>query len=362
MADNSRMADAATRAAAARAEAMTPKGRRRAFWWGVRANCIAAAIAFGRGTVWAWKNLPTATRTTLEFAGFCLALGFIGVITAWELNNSGQGWALIFAAWGSFAWIAGVSVAGWAIWSHRQHKEHGRSAEAFKDEGNRKEERAARGRSHKWMLSSFLCALVTLFGVFSNLVSHSAMSAQEAVELDEDRAVMRANVRRLEREYGNLPKPSGVEFTKETLASYISEAIGWKMANLDDVAPDPAPEGYPGPGCKADLKKRPRELCKLASDIRAELKEAAEMQVALDAKQKDIDAEKTKLDAMAPATGAKHWQQMAELWNSLPGVPETSPGFIQTWGVFLVSVFGLFVCFIGWDSVGERVEKRRVTP
>jgi len=348
MADTGRMADAATRAAAARAEALTPKGRRRAFWWAVRANCIAAAIALGRGSRWTWNNLPTATRTTLEFAGGCIALGFISVITAWELNNSGQGWSLIFSAWGSFAWIAGVSVAGWAIWSHRQQQEHGRSAEAFKDAGERKEERAARGRSGKWFVSSILCSLVTLFGVFSNLVSHSSMDAQTAVEIDEDREALRNGIRRMEREYGNLPKPSGVEFTKETLASYEAEAAGWKMA---DLAPDGA--------CKADLKKRQRELCNLAADIRAELKEAAEMQSILDDKQKLIDAEKAKLVAIAPPTGAKHWQRMAELWNSLPGVPETSPGFIQTWGVFFVSIFGLYVCFIGWDSIGERVEKRR---
>lgn len=343
-----RIADAAAKRAADRAEAMTWKGRWRTFWFNVRVGVVATAIAAAKGAHWTWNNLPTATRATLEFVGFCLALGFIGVITAWELNNSGLGWSLIFSAWGSFAWVAGVSVAGWAIWSHRQHKEHSRAAQALKDEGNRKEERAARGRSQKWFVSSILCAVVTLFGVFSNLVSHSAMDADAAIELDQDRAAQRNVVRRLDREFANLPKPAGVEFTRETLASYQAEAVGWKMTDLD-------PEG----ACKADLKKRQRELCNLAADIRAELKEAEEMQVILDAKQAEIDAAQAKLDAMAPPTGAKHWQRMAELWNSLPGVPETSPGFIQTWGVFLVSVFGLFVCFIGWDSIGERAERRR---
>jgi len=347
-----RITDAASKRAADRAEAMTLKGRWRTFVNNCRVGIVTAATLCAKGCLFAWRNLPSATRATLEFVGLCMALGFIAVITAWELNNSGLGWALIFAAWGSFAWIAGVSVAGWAIWSHRQHKEHSRDAEAYKDEDKRKEERTARGRSRKWMISSLLCAAVTLFGVFSNLVSHSAMDADAAIEIEEDRAVIRNNIRRLEREYGNLPKPAGVEFTKETLASYEAEAVGW---GLTDLKPDGA--------CKANLPKtRQRDLCNLAADIRAELVEADEMQLALDKKAADLKAENERLAAIAPPTGAKHWQRMAELWNSLPGVPETSPGFIQTWGVFGVSVFGLFVCFIGWDSIGERVESRRKKP
>lgn len=350
MADGNRIADAAARRAADRAEAMTFKGKWRTFWANTRVGAIALGVAIGKTSAWAWRNMPAATRSTLEFVGFCLALGCLSVLTAWELNNSGLGWALIFASWGTFAWVAGVAVAGWSIWAHRQQKEHARDAAAYKDEGKPKEMREARGRSGKWFVGSLLCGVVTLFGVFSNLVSHSAMDADAAIELEEDRDVVRANIRRIERELGNLPKPSGVEFTRETLASYQAEATGWKMENLDADG-----------ACKADLKKRQRELCNLAADIRAELKEADEMLVALEAKETALKEENDRLDAMQPPTGAKHWQKMEELWNSLPGVPDTSAGFIQTWGVFMLSVFGLLVCFIGWDSIGERVERRKKT-
>jgi hypothetical protein len=344
-----RLADAAARKAAERQEMLTPKAKFRRRVRRLRDGCVAVGRAIARASAFVWRNLPAATRATFEFIGFCLALGFLGVITAWELNNSGLGWALIFSDWGSFAWVAGVAVAGWAVWSHRQSKEHGRDAEALKDESKDREARAARGRSRKWLVSSLMCAAVTLFGVFSNLVSHAAMDADLAIEVEEDRAVIRANVRRLDREYASMPKPSGVEYDRETLDNYIAEGVGWGLIDLDA-------EG----ACKADLPRpRQRELCKLAGDVRADLAYASEMQAALDDKMLEIKREKDRLAAMQPVSGAKHYQRMADLWNAFPNVPKATPGFIQTWGIFLLSVLGLIVCFLGWDSVGEKIESRR---
>lgn len=369
------LADETARRAAERAEALTPKAQRRRFVANIGAGFVRAGVLIGVASVWTWRNMPGAMRALMLFVSSCFALGFLCTITAWELNNSGKGWTLIFAEWGIFAWFGGVAIAGWCMWAHRQHKEQSRAAALFKLEGDEPRKKKAEARSRTWFLSTVLCGVVTLFGVFSNLVSGAAMGMDHAIEVEEDRGAVRNTIKRLERELAALPKPSGVQFTRDTLASYISEAAGWKMANLDNEKPekwdDKALGAYPGPGCVADLRTRQRDLCNLASGIRAELAEADEMQVGVDAKIGEIKDANTKLAALAPVSGAKHYQRMAELLNTIPGVSSgaanadgTPSGMItaemiQTWGLFLISVFGLFVAAIGWDSIGEKVDDRK---
>jgi hypothetical protein len=359
-----RLADAAARRAAEREEMLTPKARRRRFWKGVRDVFAGGAGGVAVAARWSWRNAPTGVRGLAEFVGFCLALGALGVLTAWEANNSGKGWQLLFAGWGALAWWAGAAIPAWAIWSHRQFAEHRREANELRDRDQAKEARLANARSRKWLASAVACVAMTLFGVFSNMVSHAALDAEAASELAEDRTLVRATIRRLEREKSVMPKPDGVEFDRETLAGYLAEAAGWKMDNLD-------PDG----ACKADLRPRQRDLCNLSVTVRAEIAEAEEMQRRLDAKQAEIDAEVGKLDDLKPVAGSKHYERMADLLNTFaaPGgeIPPAaaedsvldrrgvSATQVQTWGIFLMAVFGLLVCMWGWDSLGEKVESRR---
>lgn len=360
---SNQLADAAARKAADRAEAMTPKAKRKRFIRDVSAGFVKFGAVIAAASVWTWRNTPGAMRSLMLFIGWSVSLGFLCTITAWELNNSGKGWLLIFEDWGLFAWFGGVAVAGWCLWAHRQNKEHARAAEEFKLAGDTVQHKKSDARARKWFVSTMLCGVITLFGVFSNLVSGAAMNADHAIEVEQDRAAERNNVSRLKRELANLPKPSGVQFTRETLASYLAEATGWELANLDAEKPptwDDATQGaYPGPACNANLTRtRQRDLCKLASDIRAELKEAEEMQLAVDAKQVEIDKSEARVVALAPVSGAKHYQRMAELISSIPNMPTVSADFIQTWGLFVISVFGIFIAAIGWDSVGEKADER----
>lgn len=345
---NNMLADAAARKAADRAAAATFPAKVKRFFGGV------------------WNGTPSAIRALFLFVFYSVALGFLGVLTFWELRNAGSGYSLIFAGWGGpLAFWGGVAVAGWYMFSHRQHKESDQHIEelqtaeaialheqnAMKLDDIRRKSKKAREQSRRWLASTFLCGLVTLFGVFSNLVSHASMDTAAAIEIDEDRAELRREISRMKREHGVMPKPEGVEFTRETLAAYEAEAAGWKMS---DLKPDGA--------CLADLRKRQRDLCNLAADIRAELIEADEMQLAVDAKLAEIAKAEKELEAMQPVAGSKHYEKMAELVMSIPGTPADwdragVASSIQVWGVLILAIVGLYICAVGWHSVGEKIQE-----
>lgn len=369
------LSDSAARKAAERAKAMTFSARTRQFFRDAGTNIVKACSGI-------WNNTPSAVRSLFLFVGAAVALGFLSVMTWWELGNAGQGYGLIFASWGSLAVAGGVSIAGFAVWAHRQHKENSRAIEDLDIERRnaliaqnlpmvadieRKVKKAKQLRGN-WQRATILCSAVTLFGVFSNLVSHASMDTKHAIEVNDDRDELRKTRSRLLRELGTMPKPEGVEFTRETLNGYLAEAAGWGMPNLDAIAPVDAKEGYPGPACVANLpKKRPRDLCNLAVDIRAELKEASEMQAGIDAKKSEIAAVEKQIDSMKPATGAAHYQAMAKLVMSIPGVPDDweeggVAAAIQVWGVLFLAIAGLYVVMIGWDTVGEAAQGRKKKP
>lgn len=352
---NNLAADAAARKLAERNDAMTWKAKVNRFFGGIKSGCA-----------WLWNSTPAATRSSVFFAALCLAIGFLSVMTYWEVTNAGSGYSLIFAGWGGVAWMAGASIAGFYMWSHRQHKETEREKEELEtgqalalqtqnailaDEIKRTIKKTKQ-RAQRWQIVTILCAIVTAFGVFSNLVSHASMDTARAVEIEQDRSEVRKEISRLKRDLAVMPKPDGIESAQETLSQYLAEATGWKMANLDADG-----------ACNADLMKRPRELCKLASDIRAELKDATDMQRTVDAKKLEIADAEARLNNLKPIAGAAHYQAMAKLVMSMPGAPaEWEEGSlangIQIWGVLFLALAGLYVCAVGWDSLGEMMQSR----
>lgn len=357
---NQLLSDAAARKQAERNAAMT---------WPAR-------IASWRDGFWSvckrgWVATPVAIRSALMFAASCVALGFLCVMTYWELTNAGSGYALIFAGWGGVAFLGGVSVAGFYMWGHRQEKENQRTEEEQNElrdqalsaknelaaEAARKTAKAAKKLRQRWRTISTICFIVTAIGVFSNLVSHASMDTSKAIEIEEDRNTIRKTIRQMKAEHSIMPKPTGVEDVKETLNQYLAEAAGWKLPDLDAETT-----------CKVNFeKRRPRDLCNLASSARAQIKEAEGMQADLDKKLDEIKAEEKKLAALQPVAGAKHYQQMAKLILSMPGVPSdweeaSIANAIQIWVVLFLSLGGLYVCALGWDSVGERAEGRKKKP
>lgn len=363
MADGaSKLNDQAARRQAARNEQLTGKAKRRRFlagivaffvgiWSWIKKFFIDCAVFLGLGGKFVWRGLPDAIRSTLEFVASCVALGLLCVMSYWETNNSGLGWALIFNAWGIVAWFGGVAMCGWAMWANRQAQEQYRSMKLAQKKGDPEAVKDHKMRARRWMLQTALASMVTLIGVFSNLVSHASMDAGKSREVSEDRAAARQIVRRLEREKSILPKPEGIDADKETLAGYLAEASGWGMENLD-------PDG----ACKADLRaKRMRDLCNLSVTVRADIAEAGQQQAALDLKQKDIDNAQANVDKLQPIAGAQHYERMAELIRAFPGVNKdlVTGDFVQTWVIFAICVFGFFVTMLGWDSFGERVDKKK---
>lgn len=310
---------------------------------------------------------------------FLVAVAILVLLTGWESLQSARGWIMITkdTAPEEAAFLAGCAVTIGYVVFHRRASERYREARGLArkraaqsrgdDKSLPKIEREdiddAKNRARKAFLATSLLAALSLWGVFSNLASKTAITSEYAQEVSSERSQLQAEIIVLK----NSVNAFNPELTAALLLAYESqlagmtaEARGWGMANLDAVAPSDPPANYEGPACLNDLKPRQRELCNAAngtankSGIRGEVA-ALKADLSAQIKKAEELAEKEReLAGMEAVEGAKHWEAMQEI-----SAGKVSSDQFRIWGMFIASIFFLFSAGWGWDELFEGLEKRK---
>ena len=280
-----------------------------------------------------WFESRSATEIFLVIMTAAVMIAF----TLWESINSANGWMLLakgvapipVAAIAGFAMPIGVFVF------------HRRSFEFFRAKANDAAIRA--------VIVTLALTALTLWGVFSNIASKTELSAAQAGEFNQDRALLRSELQALNLEVTDdvyLQAESLVQVTATQIKSTEAEATGWGMA---DTEPDGA--------CASDLRTRERQLCNRlnGSDtdmgLRNRLVMAQNNITALDAKKARQAELRTLLAEMPKQEGEFHWQAM----SAISGGTVDAGGF-RIGGSMFVSLFVLIVLAFGWDLFFEARE------
>ncbi len=296
-----------------------------------------------------------------------VTLSVLVLISGFEALNSARGWVMITkdAMPPQIAFFAGCAVTIGYIAFHRRASERARDVEALKDDPSTNDRaiRKAEGRMWKASAVAIIFASLSLWGIFSNLASKTAMVAREANETNSERTQLQADIIILENELDsvNVDLIGALILSKEAkLASMTAEARGWGMVNLDVVPPKGASTDYPGPSCLTDLKPRQRELCNAAhgtvdadglvgdlAALRSDLKQVEE-------KTNQLKEKRANLLNVEAVEGAEHWDAMNEL-----SAGNVSADQFRIWGMFLASLLFLFGAGFGWDELFEEVQRRK---
>lgn len=266
-----------------------------------------------------------------------MVFGMLTLLTAWEANNAGQGLALIAqgtAPWW-FAYIAGAAVTIGVVASHRRGQEAERDSDKI--------------AKRKWGSVTVALAIVSLFGVFSNLASKTAVSDRAATDNNERRAALQAEVTTLGAEVTPqqiLQLEALIDANERIIAASLAEAQGWGM---DDLDPDGA--------CAADLRARQRQLCNKVNGsvdnpgVRTELDLTRAALEGKRAAAQRLEAAREELSGMTIAEGAEHWSAMSQLAGSVG--QDVDASWFRVFGSFLLSVLILIGVAIGWDAALE---------
>lgn len=290
--------------------------------------------------------LPDRLRKYLPVA---ILIGVWCGVLIWEMANTIDGFARIWPERGFLVVIIGIACPLGFMIAYRM------AAEGFRA----KQLPAALGFS----VVSSLLFVVVLFGTFSNFVAETQVAGREAREINDDRQVLRDAIRRLDRELTSMPEPVSLEADKALLEARLAEAEGWQMANLDAVAPEPAPEGYAGAACKADLKARPRFLCNEAAAIRDDIIRGEAMKTAKAAKLIEIEAREKELASLQLAEAGAQYDAMAGMLA--PGElasedRERLADFLSSWALLFIALIFLISDAIFGDYLLERRERKEL--
>ena len=299
-----------------------------------------------------FKSFVNRWPDTISFIFAIAALGVLIALTAWEAHNSASGWVMIAkgAAPSFMAYATGAAIVIGYVAFHRRTAEHLRAAKALKKQPGKGElQKATRMRAHRTILFSLFAMVLALFGVFSNLASKTAASANGAQEANEARSALLIEQRDLQRDlrYTDIAQLTAmIEADTSTLKSMIAEAKGWDMPDLD-------PDG----ACAGDLRPRQRQLCNRANGTAEEggvrgdiLISQAALETA-EAKAKRLEEVSKTLEETKRAEGSDHWKAMGDMAGG-----QVDQDFFRIWGMFLASVFVLIIIGVGWDELFERLE------
>lgn len=299
-----------------------------------------------------------------------VAVSALLMISGWEMLNSARGWVLLAkdAAPAELAFAAGCATVLGYLAFHRRASERGREVIRLKTIEppnmmaiDQQKSRALRS----WAVATVFAAL-SLFGIFSNLASKTAMVANEAGEVNAGRTQLQADIIILGNDVSSFNEPlirALITAQESKLASLKAEARGWGMANLDVLEPEMTEKEkavYPGPACLTDLRQRQRDLCNAAHgsvNSNGLVGELAALYADLakhEENRKALEGKRAELASIAAVEGQEHWEAM----NGISAGKISADQF-RIWGMFLASLLFLFGAGLGWDELFEEAERRK---
>lgn len=288
--------------------------------------------------------LPTGLRI-MAWLFMVVAVGALIAATYWEANNAGGGFQMLGKGVAE-PWLAYTAGFGFTIAyivfhrftaeALRQHTAWPPSPEVLKPAG-----------------AATVFALLSLAGVFANLVDNASANKSLGEEQAGRRAEMMAEVMALRAQVNAFSEPQMralLESSQRLMLGYQAEAAGWGMSDLE-------PDG----ACMADLKPRQRQLCNLALDTEGTILQA---QAAIEANETTKAALKLAEQALAAAPEVERqqfWGTASKIVTEAQGRDESqarsSEAFLALFMLF-VSLFTLFGTGLGWDAIFEYLERR----
>ena len=290
---------------------------------------------------WA-SGLPPFLQV-LAWVFILIAVGALVSATFWEANNAGRGYVMLGKGVAD-PWIAYTAGFGFTVAYLVFHRF---TAEALREAGWRSAKVA------KPAAAAVVFGLLSLGGVFANLVDNAQANKSISQAQSEDRAVLLADVRALRAQvnsFSEVQMRAMVEADTRLLGGYRAEAAGWGMTDLD-------PDG----ACLADLKPRQRQLCNLALETEGNILQG---QAALDNHEqtkKALDMAEAALLAAPEAEAAQFWDTASKVVTEVQGQDESQARSAETFlAIFmlLVSIFTLLGTGLGWDAIFEYLERR----
>lgn len=282
-----------------------------------------------------WRE--NVSLSTLLFVAFQLVM--LVALTAYEAFNSASGWEMI-ARGAAPSWLSstfGAALTVGYIAYHRKASECHRIGDM--------------AGMRKAAIVAFLGCALALFGVFSNLASKTALTANEASENNSSRTQIIADIRLLESTV--TPElisttTAIVEVTERQIASLEGEAVGWGMSETSPAA------------CAADLRSRQRSICNSLNGtgdgqtmgLRNELALNKSALENLGTQAERLAVLKKQLSGLSQIEGQAHWEAMTKI--SAGNVEASS---FRIWGTFIASALVLLMLGFGWDSFCEKREQ-----
>jgi hypothetical protein len=275
-----------------------------------------------------------------------VAVGALVAATFWEANNAGGGFVMlgkgVAAPWVAYAAGFGFTVCYLVF--------HRFTAEAMRMHPLRSAEVA------KPAFAALVFGLLSLGGVFANLVDNASSNKSISEQQTEGRAALLTDVRALRLQvnsFSEVQMRAMVEADKRAMAASLAEAAGWGMSDLD-------PDG----ACLADLKPRPRQLCNMVNGPDGLIGSILQGEAALEAHENTKAALTLAEQAlnMAPeAERTQFWDTASKVAAEATGQDESEAKSAETFlGLFMlvISVLTLLGTGLGWDAIFEYLERR----
>lgn len=296
-----------------------------------------------------WKRRVMDMPPAFQILAVVFSIAAVGALitaTWWELNNAGGGYVMLGKGVAE-PWMAWTAGAGFTIAYLVFHRF---TAEAMRDH------RAISVAVIKPALAALVFGVLSLGGVFANLVDNASANESISGEQKADRAILLADYRAMKarvESFDALQMQAMVEADTRAHEAMLAEAAGWGMADLD-------PQG----ACLADLKPRQRQLCNLVNGPDGLLSSIAQGSAAMESHVRAVESlELTRraLEAAPKAESAEFWDTASSVVNDVAGSETAKAARSGTFlAVFMlvISVLTLLGTGLGWDVVLEYLEGR----
>lgn len=253
-----------------------------------------------------WRRIK-ALPDAYQFFAVILSIAAVAALltaTWWEMNNAGGGYMMLGKGVASpfIAWTAGAGFTIAYLAFHRF------TAEAMRDH------RMLSVAVAKPAAAALVFGILSLGGVFANLVDNASLNDSISTEQGTERAILLADYRALKvrvETFDEIQMRAMVAADTQAHNAMVAEAAGWGMADLD-------PEG----ACLADLKTRQRQLCNVVNGPDGLLSSILQGRAALESYEQakaSLELARRALEAAPRAEGAEFWGTASAVVNDAVG-------------------------------------------